>query len=439
MKTFNTDLGTIKYNERENSNEFLGLRYGKAERFKYVTPIDSYEGEYDATYNKDCCTQKRCFYEHLEIPERAFYHKEFREGVDFTYSEDCFFLNIWTPKKEGKYPVMIFIHGGGFDSGSIPETAFDGDSLAKRGIVVCLIQYRVGPFGYVTNETLEKENGRDGNFGLDDQFESIKWVKRHISSFYGDENNITLVGQSAGAMSIQYLCLYQDSAGLFNRAIMMSGAGLWPAFTLPRPCESTRGYWNEVMEIAGCNDISEFRKLDAKRIFDALEIIKTKRKDYTFHNMPVIDHYYLTDSVIKLIKKPLNIDYMVGVTNNDMFTVILASMAKKYRRQVNGYLYFFDCDAKGDNNLAFHSADLRYLFGTLNKSWRPYNEDDYKLSEIMMDYFTEFIKKGDPNKEGLPLWEKRNKALRLSDKKKIKMVNFNMIRLLKNTFKGDPK
>ncbi len=218
----------------------------------------------------------------------------------------------------------------------------------------------------------------------------------------------------------------------------MSGAGLFPSFSLPKPNKSRWEFWNEVIETSGCKNINEFKILEPKKIFDAIEIVKSKRKDYTYHNMPVIDGYYLKDSVDILIKNPLDIDYMIGFTNNDMFTALLAHISKKYRKQVNGYLYYFDCNAKGDNNLAFHSSDLRYLFGTLDKSWRPYNEDDYKLSEIMMDYVYEFIKKGNPNKDGLPKWKKENKALRLSDKK-INMCNPNMILLLKNTFKGDPK
>ena len=130
---------------------------------------------------------------------------------------------------------------------------------------------------------------------------------------------------------------------------------------------------------------------------------------------------------------------MIGFTNNDMFTYLLAHIAKKYAKKHHGYLYYFDIDAKGDDNQAFHSADLRYVFGTLEDSWRPYDEHDKQISNLMMDYITAFAKTGNPNHEGAPKWDIfKSKALCLSDEK-VEMAVPKRMKLLKNTLKGDPR
>ena len=154
--------------------------------------------------------------------------------------------------------------------------------------------------------------------------------------------------------------------------------------------------------------------------------------------MPVVDGYLLEDDVAKLFQNPLKIDYLVGYTSCDMFTLIWSNMATKFAKKADGYLYLFDVDAPGDDNKAFHSCDLRYAFGTLKKSWRPYDEEDEKISETMIDLFASFIKTGNPNGENLPEWKPGKKPLVFS-KKGIKMGKRPFFRILKNTLKGDPK
>ncbi len=439
MVSINSSLGLIKGVEEENSYAFLGIPYAKAERFSYAKEIDNLGESFDATHFGDACIQKRCWYAHLEVPERMFYHKEFRQGLEFKYSEDCLNLNIYTPKEKGKYPVIVFIHGGGFDSGANSESAFDGDALAKRGIVTVFIQYRVGVFGYFTHEDLTKEFGHEGNFGFDDQITSLKWVKKHISDFNGDPDNVTIMGQSAGAMSIQCILLSKKCDGLYNKAIMMSGGGKFPSMATPKPVEERREYWLDVMKECGCSSLDEFKKLDAKKIFDALEIVKPRRKDNQISTMTMVDHYYLEKSQEELFEKKLNVPTIIGFTNNDMYTLILAIMALSYAKKNNAYCYYFDVDAKGDNNKAFHSSDLRYVFGTLKESWRPYDKKDEEISESMMDYIANFAKTSNPNGNNLPVWEKKNgEALHISSKG-IKMGRPNKWKLFKNTFLGDPK
>ncbi|MBO5528581.1 MAG: carboxylesterase family protein [Bacilli bacterium] len=435
-----TPIGFFHGNKREKCLEFLSIPYAHAGRFEYATPQTEY-GDFDATKHGPSCMQKRAYpeFEHLEVPERAFYHREFRENNTFTYEEDALHLNIYRPLEEGKYPVIVYFHGGGFDSGSIHESPFDGQELASRGNIVVFAAYRVAIFGYFTHEDIQKEEGRDGNFGLDDMLVVLGWVKQNIGHFGGDAHNITLMGQSAGAMSIQYLLCSDKAKGLFDKAIMMSGAGLFPKFSLPRPCEQTREYWQEVMAIAGAKTLAEFKALPAKELLAAVEVQKGKRKDNAYNTMPVIDHYILEKPIDIAIKTPMELPLMIGFTNNDMFTFLLAHIASKYAKKHSAYLYYFDIDAKGDDNQAFHSCDLRYMFGTLRSSWRPYGESDFKASRMMMDYVSAFAKTGDPNHDGAPRWERyHGKPLRFGDDG-VSMRKPKTMKLLRNTLKGDPK
>ena len=446
-----TKAGKINGIEEKDHIEYRGIKFATAGRFEYAVPVTDFsevkdrltpDGSYDATYYGDVCTQKRIWYEHLENPTRMFYYKEFREDISFNYSEDCLYLNICTPLEPSDCPVIIFIHGGGFDSGSNYDSAIDGIALSKKGAVVVTIQYRVGVFGYLTDEKIKEEYGREGNFGQDDIFTAVKWVKDNIKDFGGDPENITLMGQSAGAISIQYLCLSKKCEGLFKHVIMMSGGGMFPKFALPRPAESTREYWLDVRNTAGAKTFEDFKNLDAKKIFDAIEIVKEKRKDGIYNTMPVIDGYLIEKPVDVLIKNPLKIDYMIGYTNNDMYAPVMAHIGHKFGKAVGAYLYYFDVDAPGgDGNAAFHSADIRYLLGTLKNSFRPYDEEDEKVSEYMMDRVIAFAKTGNPDNGGVKWENAGRKSLHVvKPVSEIKMSRPGWGKLINNMIKkGDPK
>ena len=438
-----TSMGTFLGNETEEAREFLGISYARAGRFEYSTRIDSYPDPFDAREMGYSCPQYRQFNPHLDVPERLFYYREFREGIEFRYDENCLNLNIYTPKDASDRPVILYFHGGGFNSGSNEEEPFRGYELAKRGIVTIFANYRVGVLGYFCHEEIEKREHRNGNFGLDDQLQAIRWVKEHIREFGGDENNITLMGQSAGAISIQYLCLNHDNEGLFQRAVMMSGGGMFPKFALPKKASETYDYWHELMDLAGCGSFEEFRNADLQKIYDAYEVIKTKRKDSINNMMPVIDGVLLKDSVDKLIGDPLKIDYMIGYTSNDLYAPMMAYIGNRYARENGAYVYFFDLDAPGDDNGAFHSCDLRYMFGRLETSWRPYKDRDREVSKQMLEYLVNFVKSGDPNSSALPVWyktDKDSKKVLCFRKKQTKMGRTSYLRLAVNMLKkGEPK
>ena len=402
--TLESSCGTLKGNERENCFEFLGVPYARAGRFEYASPVESWSGVLDATRPGLACPQNRAWHEHLENPTRRFYKKEFREGSVFSYGEDCLNLNIFTPKRAKNCPVVLFIHGGGFDSGINSEDPFNGAGLAARGIVTVFINYRLGPLGWLTHEKIEERYGRDGNFGLDDQLTAIRWVKAHIASFGGDGENITLLGQSAGAISIQYHCLNRANAGLFRHAAMMSGGGMFPRFALPRRAEDTRAYWREFMAIAGCGGLDELKEASLDTLFDAVEEIRKRRRDNTYNTMPVIDGKLIAAPIDELIKDPLPLDYLLGYTNNDMYAPVMAFIGDRFAKANGAYVYYFDLDAPGDENGAFHSCDLRYVFETLPGSWRPYGARDYEASAQLAQYLADFARCGDPNGGDLPPW-----------------------------------
>ena len=442
-----TGCGAIKGIETESCRQFLGVPFAKAERFGYAEFIDHWDGELDATEMGPACPQNRAWHPHLEHPVRRFYQKEFREGLEFKYSEDCLNLNIYAPKETkaaNGAPVIVFFYGGGFDSGINCEKPFDGSALAERGVITVFANYRVGVLGYLTHEDVKERWGREGNFGLDDQRKAILWVKDHIRDFGGDPDNITLMGQSAGAMSIQYLLLDPENEGLFKHVIMLSGAGRWPKFSLPKLAEKTREYWKQLMELAGCETLGELKEASLDVIFEAIEKIKTLRKDGVFNTMPVVDGVLLKAEVGDLIGDPLDVDVMLGYTNNDMYAPMLAFAGNRYARRHGGYVYFFDIDPPGDGNGAFHSSDLYYMFGTLDKNWRPYGDRDHEVSRELMDSIANFARTGDPNGEGAPAWPRpgnvlRTKVLHIApDGTKTGKTPY--FRLLKNLLtKGEPK
>ena len=429
--------------ETEGCRQFLGIPYARAERFRYARMIEKYDGMIDATSFGNSCPQYRQFFPQLDNPERLFYHKEFRKGLSFSYDEDCLNLNIFTPLNAENCPVAVFLHGGGFNSGSNQEEPFRGYELAKRGIITVFVNYRVGVFGYLTHLEIQREYGRDGNFGLDDQRTALLWVKKFIRNFGGDPGNVTLFGQSAGAIAIQYLCLNHVNSGLFKRVFMISGAGLFPKFALPRKAEDTREYWLQLMAKAGCSTLKELRRLDPAGVLAAAQEMKSERKDTLYNTMPVIDGVLLNKPVDELINDPIRTDCMIGFTNNDMYAPLMAHIGCQYGRNNDAYIYYFDQDAPGDHNGAFHSSDLRYIFGRLEQSWRPYTERDKEISRQLMDYFAAFAKTGNPNGDGRPDWQPcRNGKLHVlhitNEKTAMGKVSYpklcaNMIR------KGNPK
>ena len=382
---------------------YKGIRYATAGRWEYPTQVTHWEGIYDATAYGACSYQPRAFYNEEENLKKIFYYNEFRKGETYTYSEDCLFLNVFTPdtaKAGDKLPVLVYIHGGGFTGGCGHEKHFDGPVWPEKGVIGVTLNYRLGPMGFVCLPQLKEEAGFTGNYGLYDQMTAIKWVRDNIASFGGDPENITIMGQSAGAASVQMQCCSPLTGGLFQKAVMSSGCGLGSLMTGTE--EKSGAFWQIVMEYCGCETLTQFRELPPQKLFEAWQYCKKEHKGGNAAVFPVKDGRFAVEG-----SQPHNIPYMAGSTSHDMAPPMLQGMTRKWiaKREKPSYTWYFDRMLPGDENGAWHSSDLWYWFGTLPNCWRPMEEKDYALSEQMVSYLCNFAKTGDPNKAAvLPTW-----------------------------------
>ncbi len=403
---------------------YKGIRYATAGRWQYPQAVTSWDGIYDATQYGACSYQPRAFYDEAKMPEKAFYYNEFRKGESYAYSEDCLFLNIYAPdtaKPGDQLPVLVYIHGGGFTGGCGHEKHFDGPVWPAKGVIGVTLNYRLGPLGFAVLPELKDETGATGNYGLYDQLEALKWVQRNIAAFGGDPENVTIMGQSAGAMSVQQHCMSPLTDGLFKRAVMSSGGGVSKMLSAAGP-EKAYLFWQALMEKTECVTLTEFRALPPAELFAAWkELRKTMKGGGCF---PCMDGRFIVGTGTDLLSagRQKQIAYMAGATSQDMMPPIIYSMAKNWcaAQKVPSYTWFFDRQLPGDKNGAWHSSDLWYWFGTLENCWRPMTEKDHALSDQMTDYLVNFCKTGDPNGPGLPAWQpaatKAKTALCLGEK-----------------------
>ena len=433
-----TPCGAIRGVESRNPGvtAYKGIRYATAERWKHPQTVTHWDGVYEADHYGHYSYQPRAFYNEEENLKKIFYYNEFRKGEQYTYSEDCLFLNIFTPdtaKPGDDLPVLIYIHGGGFTGGCGHEKHFDGPVWPVKGVIGVTINYRLGPMGFVTLPELEQEQGGfAGNYGLHDQLTAIQWVKGNIAAFGGDPENITIMGQSAGAMSVQQHLLSPLSQGLFRRAVLSSGGGVSKLMPNTKK-ETAQAFWTECMKNAGCDSLQAFRCLPPEKLF---EVWQLTRKDTKGGNcFPVADGRFVTGNS----ELGRDIPCMAGSTSEDMMPPILQSMAKSWcnGQSEKSYTWYFDRRLPGDDNGAWHSSDLWYWFGTLTNCWRPMTPHDYRLSDRMTDYLVGFCKNGDPNGAGtLPFWspasgsEKRVMTLGEGDPRMAKAPLLKMIKTM---------
>ena len=408
----NTPCGPVKGcpGKVEGTIAFKGIRYATARRWEYPIQVTGWEGLYDATQYGHCSYQPRAFYDEELNKKKYFYYNEFRKGETYSYDEDCLFLNIFIPEnaKEGdNLPVLVYIHGGGFTGGCGHEKHFDGPVWPKENVIGVTINYRLGPLGFVALPELKDEVGYTGNYGLFDQITAIRWVKDNIAAFGGNTGNITIMGQSAGAMSVQQHCLSPLTKGLFQKAVLSSGGGVSKMMSSAAP-EKFYDFWHAVMANCGCTTLAEFRAVSPEKLFAAWNQTKKEVKGGGQACFPCIDGRLVVDSGVNILAKGQqhNIPYMAGSTSHDLMPPIIYSMAKNWcKAQLKpSYNWYFARMLPGDNNGAWHSADLWYWFGTLPNGWRPWEDKDRELSEQMVRYLCNFAKKGNPNGGGNPEW-----------------------------------
>ena len=370
---------------------FRGVKYAEAKRFCPPVPTLRYDGVFDATEQGVCCPQMRAY----RNEEHRFYYREFRKGMKFSYSEDCLILDIRAPEKAEKAPIIVFIHGGSFTGGSVNEPQFDGSAYAKKGVVFVAINYRLNVFGFFA----DGEHSR-GGLGLLDQYAAIEWVRRNIEAFGGDPDNITLMGQSAGAMSIQTLISSPKLKGKIKRAVMLSGGGK-RGVLLPLGKPHPR-YWKKLIKAAGANSYEEFAALPAERVWTAWKTKHVVGK--ALFTKPVLDG----DLVVSK-NCDVDIPIIFGTVKKDLLPPVLNHMARAYarrqkRRGTPCYLFSFERLLPPDD-ASFHSCDLWYVLGSLGNSSRPFTDRDRALSEEMVSRIAGFCRTSSPNAEGYDGWE----------------------------------
>jgi para-nitrobenzyl esterase len=366
-------------------------------------------------------------------------------------SEDCLFANVWTPAASGaRLPVLLWIHGGAFTSGSGSVSLYDGNALAARGIVVVSINYRLGVLGFLSHPELTREAGSSGNYALLDQIAALEWIRRNVAAFGGDPDQVTIAGQSAGAASVHALIASPRAKGLFRRAIAQSGSGMGLRWSSRVEAE-TLG--ERFARAAGALSLAELRALSPERlravgrdsslagtglgfVGGTPELAST---DAPASVVPVLtgltadegsaigDEYRLSDAAgiraalarrygasaaafVPLYPAPDADTAGVSARRMGRERGIAAMLAWARTRKPGGppaygYLWSHDEPGSQPQYRAFHSSELAYVFGSLGVTpERPFTGADRAIAERVGDYWANFVKTGDPNGPGLPEW-----------------------------------
>lgn len=421
-----TKKGKIRGISGDGCVIFKGIPYAKPPigelRWKAPEEPNAFEGIYEANHFSAKAQQ--------DEGGGDFYKKEFYENEEYSVpsSEDCLYLNIWTPEDciGKRLPVAFWIHGGAFMGGFGSEMEFDGEAYARRGVILVTVNYRLNVYGFLAHPWLCEENeaGVSGNYGTLDQIAALRWVYENIESFGGDRHNITVFGQSAGAMSVQTLVSSELTGDMIAKAIMQSGGSYGKGLHRDMPMLEAMEYGKRFVELTGAKNLEELRAMPAEALREPLGTVIGESfasgKGLCF--MPNLDGCVLKQGYYETIdqKKIKNIPYLLGSNKNDIMVakedVEAGKMSMLYEgclafshkmEEVLGnpsYVYYFTRQLPGDDEGAFHSAELWYMFGTLGRCWRPMTEADRELSGRMLDYWTNFMKNGDPNGAGLPEW-----------------------------------
>lgn len=381
-------------------------------------------------------------------------------------SEDCLTLNVWAPKDARNLPVFFWIHGGALVGGYSHEPTYDGARMAAKGVIVVSINYRLGVLGYLAHPGLSAESpeGISGNYGLLDQIAALNWVKRNIGAFGGDADNVTVAGESAGALSVMYLMASPPARGLFHKAIAES------AYMISTPMlkqaahgtPSAEAAGTQIMTALGAADLAALRAMDPEKLTDGAaakgygpwaaidgktltrqlvdtwdrgeqaavpvlagfnsgeirslrillppapanaaayeEAIRSRYGDLAEHFLALYPSGSIGESMLANTR-----DALYGWTSTRL---AIGQTAIGQR----GYLYLFDhgYPAADENGLhAFHAAELPYVFGTAARTppyWPkvPDTLAERRMSDAMMDYWTTFAKTGNPVAKGQADWQ----------------------------------
>jgi para-nitrobenzyl esterase len=454
----NTQNGALKgmVNKEGSVVTFKGIPYAAPPvgnlRWHEPQPPASWDGVRDATKFCESCMQKRVFSQLPNAPWSAEYM------VQDSVSEDCLYLNIWTPAKTAgdKLSVLVYLHGGAFTEGSGSIVVYDGEELAKKGLIVVNINYRLGVLGFFAHPELSAEspNKASGNYAILDCIAALKWIKNNIAAFGGDSSRVTVAGQSAGAVIVHVLTASPLAKGLFNGAIAISGSSLG-MFNYANVLSEAEKTGSEFALSTGAKNLAALRQMKASDLIARVTGANPVRFGI------VVDGYVLPESMSGIFAKGKQNDVPVitGITADDAGPLnrevsretFIENARKAYGEKAQEFLslypvatdeqasmesieaarvqnrietfkwaafraktaktpaftYYFDRAIPWPEHPefgAFHSGDLPYYFMNMRMFDRPWTAVDSAVAETAASYWVNFTRTGDPNGAELPIW-----------------------------------
>lgn len=462
------------YNEDHSVKVYAGIPYAKAPvgelRFKEPQAPDSWEGVRACDEFGPMAMQTRTNALYNSLSHILGWHDyQIKIGDEYleAMSEDCLYLNVFAPENhdDEPLPVIFYIHGGSLTTGQPSYSEYRGEDLAKRGVIFVDFAYRLGVFGYYTADDLKAESqyGTTGNYGLLDQIAALKWVYNNIEAFGGDPDAITIAGESAGASSVNAICVSPLTDGLFRYAIAESSG-----IVAYEPYHTFRSYDEAIEQGDIVRDEFNVQSSDELRNIPADKLVTTS----STQSAMTIDGYAITEQPYLTYEKGENHEkallngfnakeadaFLLGTkATSENYESLLADALGPYAADMAALVpanspqrdQHFIVDAMGDakgalntcysalwfsyshyvwnnylvaqnipcyeyyftktNNILsnYHAGELPYAYGNLWRHPGLYDEEDYALSEIMQQYWVNFAKTGNPNGEGLPKWQMR--------------------------------
>ncbi|NWK96360.1 carboxylesterase [Sphingobium lactosutens] len=407
--------GRLRGTTEDGVTAFKGVPFAQPPvgdlRWRAPQPIARWQGVRDASqYGHDCMQ--------LPFPSDA-------APLGTPPAEDCLYINVWKPAgAKAKLPVMLWIYGGGFVNGGSSPPTYSGAALARQGIMVVSFNYRLGRFGTFAHPALTRADADKGlfaNYGYLDQIAALRWVKANIAAFGGDPANVTIIGESAGGMSVHALLTSPMAQGLFQKAVIQSGGPMPMGDATLAGAEKLGAAFGEKKGVRADdpNALAKLRALPADTVVDGLNLASLFAGSPREHSSPIADGRIAVDSLAAYqARRFAKVPVMIGATSDDIggltgpMVAGARAMAQQFATQgVPTYYYRFSyvadslrtAKAKG----AGHASEIPYFFDTVAIKYGGAATDrDKMMGRTASAYLVNFAKKGDPNGDALPAWRR---------------------------------